>query len=65
MKRKKPKYSEALDIATKWLEQAGACTHYPGYTCDKDFSTPGTCAKCLREHFLRMARKGATTDADG
>lgn len=54
---KKPDYSAALDIAAKWLEQAGACTHYPGYTCDKDFSTEGTCAKCLRAHFLKLARE--------
>lgn len=55
---KGPKYSEALDIACRWLEEAGACTHYAGYICDKDFITGGTCAKCLRAHFLRMARKG-------
>lgn len=57
MKRKRPNYSAALDIATQWLEQAGACTHYPGYTCDKDFSAKGTCAKCLRAHFLKLTRE--------
>ena len=54
---KTPNYSVALDIACKWLEQSGACTHYAGYTCDKDFTTAGVCAKCLKAHFLRMARK--------
>ena len=47
----------ALDIACKWLEQSGACTHYPGYICDKEFSKEGVCAKCLAQHFLRMANK--------
>ncbi len=47
----------ALNIAAKWLEQAGACTHYPGYTCDKPFTQSGVCAACLRRHFLMMVRK--------
>jgi len=51
------KLSKALDIACDWLEQSGACTHYAGYTCDKDFSTKGVCALCLRRHFLKLARK--------
>jgi len=54
---KKSKERVALDIACKWLEQSGACTHYAGYICDKNFSTDGVCAKCLAQHFLRMARK--------
>ena len=48
---------KALDIACKWLEQAGTCTHYPGFICDKEFSKEGVCAKCLAQHFLRLARK--------
>ena len=55
--KKKPEYSKALDIAAKWLEQTGACTHGPGFICDKDFTTPGTCAKCLRHYFLKLARE--------
>lgn len=47
----------ALSIAAKWLEQAGACTHYAGYTCDKDFTTPGVCAACIRRHMLKLARE--------
>ncbi len=47
----------ALNIATKWLDAAGGCTHYPGYTCDKDFTQSGVCAACLRRHFLKMARE--------
>lgn len=53
----KTKERKALDIACKWLEQAGACTHYPGYLCDKDFSKEGVCAKCLRAYFLKLARR--------
>lgn len=56
-KKVKPQYSKALDIATRWLEQGGACTHFPGYTCDKEFTEPGVCAKCLRAHFLKLARE--------
>lgn len=47
---------KALRLACKWLEQSGACTHYPGYICDKDFSTDGVCAKCLERYFLKLAR---------
>ena len=53
----KTKERIALDEACRWLEQAGSCTHYPGYICDKEFSTEGVCAKCLAQHFLRMAGK--------
>ena len=53
----KTKERIALDEACRWLEQDGACTHYPGYICDKEFSTEGVCAKCLAQHFLRMAGK--------
>lgn len=59
-KVKKTDYSKALDIAAKWLEQAGACTYFPGYICDKDYSKPGTCAKCLRRHLLKLAREAET-----
>lgn len=49
----------ALSIAAKWLEQAGACTHYAGYTCDKDFTKPGVCAACIRRHMLKLAKEEA------
>lgn len=51
----------ALSIASKWLEQAGTCTHHAGYTCDKDFTTPGVCAACIRRHMLKLAREGGKT----
>lgn len=54
---KKTKERIALDEACRWLEQSGACTHYPGFMCDKEFSKEGVCAKCLAQHFLRMVRK--------
>lgn len=53
----KTKERKALDIACKWLEQAGSCKKYPGYICDKEFSKEGVCAKCLAQYFLRMAGK--------
>lgn len=49
----------ALEIACRWLAEAGSCTHYPGYICDKEFSKPGVCERCLKAHLLRRARKEA------
>lgn len=51
----KAKLYRALDIACNWLEQSGACTHYAGYLCDKDFTIKGVCSKCIRRHLLRLA----------
>ena len=48
---------KALDIACKWLEQAGACRRGPGFLCDKEFTKEGVCAACLAQYFLRLARK--------
>ena len=66
-KKKKPKprgrpkgkanLSDCLDIAVDWLVQSGACTHYPGYVCDKDFKTPGVCNKCLRRYVMKLSRE--------
>lgn len=53
----KANYSDCLDIAIEWLVQAGACKHYPGYVCDKDYQTPGVCNKCLRQYFLKQSRE--------
>lgn len=50
----KTKERKALDIACRWLEQAGACKKGPGFLCDKDFSKDGVCAKCLAQYFLRQ-----------
>ena len=52
------KLDKALSIACSWLEQAGSCTHFPGYLCDKEFSKKGVCAACLRRHLLGLAREG-------
>lgn len=57
--KKGPMYSEALDIAVRHLWLNGACTHYAGYLCDKDFTKEGVCEKCLRAHYLKLARKEA------
>lgn len=53
----KSKERKALDLACLWLEHSGACTHYNGYICDKEFSKDGVCAKCLAQYFLKMAGK--------
>jgi len=60
MRKTGPAYSKALDIACKWLEEAGACKHFSGFLCDKDFTKPGVCAKCLRTFLLRKAKEEGT-----
>jgi hypothetical protein len=42
-------------IAKSLMEQ-GFCTHYPGYTCDKDFSN-GACYRCILGWLRREAGK--------
>lgn len=51
----KTKERLALEIACGWLENAGACRHYPGFICDKEFSKSGVCAACLTKYFLAIA----------
>lgn len=34
------------DEAVRQLIDAGYCTHYSGYTCDRDF--PAECANCIK-----------------
>ena len=53
-KLSKAKLSRTLDFACILLERSGCCTHYPGYLCDKDFTTEGVCAKCIRRYLLRV-----------
>lgn len=53
MAKTKPKYNEALKIASKLLSDLGTCTHYPGYTCDKGF--PEACPACIKRWLLRKA----------
>lgn len=59
----KSKERTALDLACKWLEQSGACIKYPGYICNKEFTKEGVCAKCLAQHFLRMAGKAMEAES--
>lgn len=49
--------SRALNEAAKLLTGLGYCTHYPGYTCDKGFSTPGVCETCIKEHLLEKGKE--------
>jgi hypothetical protein len=57
LSRKKSVEERALEVACRWLEEAGCCKKYPGYTCDKDFSQPGVCGKCLKAYFLKEIRE--------
>jgi len=45
----------ALSKAAKMLADAGHCTHYPGYTCDKDF--PAACPECISKWLRKLARE--------
>lgn len=53
----KSKERRALDIACKWLVQAGTCKRGPGFLCDKDFTKEGVCERCLAAFLLRLASK--------
>lgn len=37
---------QADEAQLKALAESGFCTHYPGYTCDKNF--PDACPKCIK-----------------
>jgi hypothetical protein len=52
--KKKPKYNDALKLASNLLSDLGTCTHYPGYTCDKGF--PEACPACIKRWLLNKAR---------
>jgi hypothetical protein len=47
------KLDKALTIASQFLSDAGTCTHYPGYICDKGF--PTACPACIRRWILTKA----------
>ncbi|MEN6421633.1 MAG: hypothetical protein ABFD76_06755 [Smithella sp.] len=46
---------KAIDIASEMFAKGGFCTHYPGYTCDKDW--PKECPACIRRWLLQKARE--------
>lgn len=56
--------SKALDAAARLLAGCGYCTHYPGYTCDKGFTTPGVCEACIKKRLFEQAAK-ETGDKNG
>ncbi len=45
------------DAAVKYMAELGFCTHYPGYTCDKEF--PAACPKCISRWLKKKVRGGA------
>lgn len=46
------------DEATKTLvDEYGFCTHYAGYTCDRDF--PKACPACIKRTFTLQRAKEA------
>ena len=63
--KKKTVEERALEVACRWLEEAGCCKKYPGYICDKDFSQPGVCGKCLKAYFLKGIREDDRKKAGG
>lgn len=47
---------EERNEAVLELVKSGYCTHYPGYTCDRDW--PKACSNCIKRCFsLEKARK--------
>jgi hypothetical protein len=55
---KHPQYVKLNDRElSKTLAEDGCCTHYPGYTCDKNFSDPAVCPKCIYRWLHRKIRK--------
>ena len=47
---------EERDTAVRELVELGYCTHYPGYTCDRDF--PEACPACIKRCInLQKARE--------
>lgn len=52
MEQSKIGVSNALDKAARILAEGGYCTHYPGYTCGKGFTSPGVCEACIKQHLL-------------
>jgi hypothetical protein len=45
---------KALLGIAKLVSDYGYCTHFAGFTCDKDF--PKECPKCITNYFKRLAR---------
>jgi hypothetical protein len=48
--------SDKAKVKTTALEMSddGFCTHYAGYTCDKDF--PEVCPKCIERWIKRFVK---------
>ena len=46
--------TKALLGIAKLVSDYGYCTHFAGFTCDKDF--PEECPKCITNYFKRLAR---------
>ncbi len=47
---------KAIKMLANVLNETDYCTHYPGYTCDKDF--PAECPECIIEYFMQQAAGG-------
>jgi hypothetical protein len=48
--------SERDDAVKILVDEYGFCTHYPGYTCDRDF--PKACPACIKRTFtLQRSRE--------
>jgi len=39
------------------IVEYGFCTHYPGYVCNKDWTSPGICNKCISSWLNRTGNK--------
>ena len=57
---KKTQRERLIDRYRKEIDKALAehdCTHYPGYTCDRDF--PAACEACWASWLLRSSKERA------
>jgi len=39
------------------LVEKGFCSHYPGYTCNREWEKPGICNKCITSWIIRNSIK--------
>lgn len=49
-------HKKALLGIAKLVSDYGYCTHFAGFTCDKDF--PKECPKCIVKYFTKSYKTG-------
>ena len=63
LRKKIERLNNGLERAARILAKQGNCTHYAGFTCDKDFiSDPKVCPACLKRWLLKKTNEGSGTN---